>query len=199
MANPLKSSRELTPAKRRWLLVRATARSLAIAVVMVALYYLLPLDKIGDLRSGTLLAAGLVGLALVIAWEVRTILNAKYPAIQAVEAFAIITPAFLLLFSVTYYLLSRSNAFDFSEHLSRTSSLYFTITTISTVGYGDITPRTDPTRIVVMVQMISDILILGFGVKVVTGAVQMGRKRQLDTGSGNPVEAGLPSAGADQP
>jgi voltage-gated potassium channel len=198
MANPLNSSRELTPGKRRWLLFRASARSLGIATIMVALYYLLPLDKIGDLRSGTLLAAGLVGLALVIALEVRMILNAKYPAVQAVEAFAIITPAFLLLFSVTYYLLSRSNPLDFTEHLSRTSSLYFTITTISTVGYGDITPRTDPTRIVVMVQMLSDILILGFGVKVVLGAVQMGRKRQLETGTGDPAPAVLPPAGADQ-
>ncbi len=47
----------------------------------------------------------------------------------------------------------------------------------STVGFGDITPRTDPARIVVSVQMILDLIIIGGVVRVLFNAAQTRLKR----------------------
>jgi hypothetical protein len=62
--------------------------------------------------------------------------------------------------------------------MSRTDALYFTVTTFATVGFGDITARSQGARIIVILQMLADLLVLGFGVKVLLGAVQTGRQRQ---------------------
>jgi uncharacterized protein (UPF0261 family) len=47
----------------------------------------------------------------------------------------------------------------------------------STVGFGDITPKTDPARIVAMVQMLSDLAVLAVVVRLILGAATRGMAR----------------------
>jgi len=49
---------------------------------------------------------------------------------------------------------------------------------LSTVGFGDITPNTDAARLLVTAQMLLDLLLLGFGVRVFVSAVNLGRQRR---------------------
>ena len=63
-------------------------------------------------------------------------------------------------------------------------ALYFTVTTFSTVGYGDITAASEAARLLVTVQMILDLLALGLGIRVFIGAVQLAR--QARPGPGRP-------------
>jgi voltage-gated potassium channel len=60
--------------------------------------------------------------------------------------------------------------------LTRTDSLYFTVTVFATVGFGDINPTSQAARVLVTVQMILDLLVLGLGIRVFTSAVQFGRR-----------------------
>ena len=76
----------LTRAKRRRLIALALLRSLATAVVLVALYYLLPLDRLTSVPLGVLLAIGLVALLAVASWQVRTIIRARHPTVRAIGA-----------------------------------------------------------------------------------------------------------------
>jgi voltage-gated potassium channel len=169
----------LAPAKKRRLIAAALLRSLATAVVLVALYYLLPLDRLTSVPLGVLLAIGLVALLAVASWQVRTIISAKYPTVRAVGALATTVPLFLLLFAAAYYLMAKTSPSSFSDHLTRTDALYFTVTTFSTVGFGDITAVSQSARLMVTTQMILDLLILGLGIRVFIGAVQRGRQRGL--------------------
>ena len=169
--------RDLAPGQRRRLVLRTLLRGSVSAAVIVALYYLLPLDHLSDAGSVLLLTLGLIVVMGMIGWEVRAILKADYPAIQAVGALAMTVPLFLVLFATTFYLIDRATPGSFSEHLDRTGALYFTVTTFSTVGYGDITARTDGARLIVIAQMLADLIVIGFGVKIIFGAVQMGRQR----------------------
>jgi hypothetical protein len=163
---------------------RALIRALATAAILVALYYLLPLDNLSDTGSVVLLAAGLVGIAVIVAWEVRAILRADYPVIQGIEALALTVPLFLLLFSTFYFELAHTDHASFGQPLTRTDALYFTVTTFATVGYGDITAKSQGARVIVIIQMLTDLVVLGFGVRVLLGAVQMGRQRQTGQGPG---------------
>ncbi|MFJ5776245.1 potassium channel family protein [Streptomyces sp. NPDC093094] len=74
-----------------------------------------------------------------------------------------------------------------NEPLSHSDALYFTVTVFSTVGFGDITAKTEAARLVVTAQMLADLVIPGLAVKVVVGAVRRGRQRRDDA---NRTEAG---------
>jgi voltage-gated potassium channel len=63
-------------------------RSLAAAVVLVALYYLLPLDHLAGVPLGVILVVGLLVLVAVAAWQLRLVLGARYPGVRAGEALA---------------------------------------------------------------------------------------------------------------
>lgn len=169
---------ELRPADRTRVVATAVGRSLGSAVGLVVLYYVLPYDRLHSAGAVLLLLVGLIGMGLLIVLDVRAIINAKYPGLKAIEAVATLIPLFLLLFASLYYLLERSQPGSFTEHLSRTDSLYFTLTTFSTVGYGDITAQTAGARIAVMFQMVVDLIIIGAGIKALVTAVQVGRKRR---------------------
>ena len=61
--------------------------------------------------------------------------------------------------------------------LTRTDSLYFTVTVFATVGFGDIIATSQTARLLVTVQMILDLVVLGLGIRVFLGAVQRGRQQ----------------------
>ncbi len=160
------------------MIVRALLRALASTIVLVTLYYLLPLDRSSTWAAVTILVIGLVLFTGLVAFQVRAIVGSPFPGLRAVEALATSVPLFLLLFAAAYVVLATISASNFSEPLSRTDALYFTVTVFATVGFGDITAKTEAARLVVTGQMISDLIIIGLGVRVIVGAVQRGRQRR---------------------
>jgi len=168
--------KQLAPAWRRRLVVLGLLRALATAVVLVGLYYLLPLDHVRNVPLT--LAVGLVILLVVIAWQLRAIVRARQPVLRAIVALATTVPLFVLLFASVYFVMAQASPANFSPHqLTRTDALYFTVTVFSTVGFGDITPASQGARLVVTAQMILDLLVLGLGIRAFVGAVQLGRRQ----------------------
>lgn len=150
-------------------------RAGGIAVVLVALYYLLPLDRPSASSLTVALVIGLVVLVATMFWEVRAIVRARFPGIRATQALATTVPLFLLVFAATYFMIAVHDPATFSEPLTRSDALYFTITTFATVGFGDIAPRSEPVRLLVAVQVLLDLVILGLGIQVIVGAVKKSR------------------------
>ena len=180
--------KQLAPAWRRGRVVLGLFRALATAVVLVALYYLLPLNHVKDVP--VTLLVGLVILLAVTAYQLRAIVRAKYPAVRAVVALASTVPLFVLLFASVYFVMARASLANFGPHqLTRTDALYFTVTVFSTVGFGDIAPVSQGARLVVTAQMMLDLLVLGLGIRVFVGAVQLGRRQApAATGPGIPSQ-----------
>jgi hypothetical protein len=175
-------NQDLPPAKRRRLIFRAVLRSVLVATVLVVLYYVLPLDQPWDSDTAVRLLIGLVVFAGVMVWHIRAIAGARYPGLRAGEALGMIIPLYLILFATTYFVMERTSAASFTQPLTRTDALYFTVTVFSTVGFGDITAKSETARIVLIVQMLADLAFLGAGVRVLLGAVSRGRERRSDTG-----------------
>jgi hypothetical protein len=59
--------------------------------------------------------------------------------------------------------------------MTRTDALYFTVTVFATVGFGDITAKTEAARLVVTGQMIVDLVTIALVVKVIVDAAKRGR------------------------
>jgi hypothetical protein len=91
---------------------------------------------------------------------------------------------FLLLFASAYVVMAAITAGSFSQPMTHTNALYFTVTVFATVGFGDITAKTEAARLVVTGQMIIDLIIFGVGVRVIAGAINRGRRRRAqETGA----------------
>ncbi|MFR9796792.1 potassium channel family protein [Streptomyces sp. MS06] len=170
---------------RRGALV-ALGRALAMSGGLVAAYYLLPLDRPpGADWTTAVLFGGLLVVAAVFAWEVRTIVRSPHPRLRAVEALLTTLALFLVLFATTYHQLEQSAPEAFNEPLTRTDALYFTMTTFTTVGYGDIVARSETARVVVMLQMAGGLAVFGLAARILAGAVQAGLHRQETRPSGD--------------
>jgi len=173
---------DLPAATRRRTVLRTVLRGFLSTTVLVVLYYVLPLDQ--PLNAGAILRV-LIGLAVFVVitvWQVRTIIGSPYPGMKAVEALGLLFPFYLLLFASTYFVMERASAASFTEPLTRTDALYFSVTVFSTVGFGDIAPKSEPARVVLIVQMLGDLALLGAGVRLLLGAVRRGKERRSDAG-----------------
>ena len=136
-------------------------RGVLAAVVLVVLYYVLPLDRRWGAGTAIGLLIGIVVFAGVMVWQVGAIAGARYPGLRAAETLGLILPLFLVLFASTYFVMERAAAASFTQPLTRTDALYFTVTVFSTVGFGDITAKSEAARVVLIVQMLADLAFLG--------------------------------------
>lgn len=153
----------------------ALLRSLITVIVYLIAYFSLPWKSFNDWAALGIVIAFLAVAATTAVWQIGRILRAKTPAVQAIEALAVIAPIYLLGFSLGYYMLSINNPAQFSEPLTRMSSLYFTLSVFATVGFGDITASVDLSRAVVSVQMVLNLIVVGVGIKIILAAVQWSR------------------------
>jgi len=95
-------------------------------------------------------------------------------------------PLLIVLFAWNYVGMSVSDPSTFSEPLTRSGALYFTVTVLATVGFGDITPVADVSRLMVSVQMICDLVVIAVIVKLITGVAKHARAQKTSAGSGGP-------------
>jgi voltage-gated potassium channel len=179
----------------RRLLVRALLRASGTATALVVLYFTLPLTGSIDRSTAMLLVLGLLAFAGIVTWQFRSVLRSSYPGLRAIESLATAIPLFLVLFAALYLHIADLDGSAFSEPLSRTGALYYTITVFSTVGFGDIVPRTDLARVVTMVQMLGDLLFVGLVLHLMLGAVKLGRQRRAAASAGFPDSSNQGDAG----
>lgn len=84
---------------------------------------------------------------------------------------------FLFLFSGVYVVVAV--LFDLLQPSTGLfHSFYWAITTLSTVGYGDIVPTSDPARLVAMGAMFIQIFLLGYLISVITTAVSTEQQKR---------------------
>jgi voltage-gated potassium channel len=107
------------------------------------------------------------------------------PELRAIEALGIVISVFLVAFSSIYLAMSHEGARTFSRALDHVQALYFTITIFSTVGFGDITPRTDVARMVVAVQMLLDLVLIGAVVRLLFDAARNRVPDRASVGDGS--------------
>jgi voltage-gated potassium channel len=178
---------DLTRAGRNRVVTATLLRAVASAALLVLVYYLAPLDA--ALGAGTLVwfVFALVLVGAVIAWQLRAIVRSDVPRLRALQAVAIGLPLLLLVFAAVYVLIDTDRPGSFTEPLSRTDALYFTLTVFTTVGFGDIAPRSELARIITMTQMVVGLIAVGLVARILFSAVQFAVARRNGAGPLGPT------------
>jgi len=127
-------------------------------VVLVA-YFVLPVDSdrapIGVLAGILLSALALLGVVMVVATEVRS-------AQRQLTGWhlVLLLEVALVVFSFTYYLVAVRDPHQFEGLGTRLDALYFSTTTVSTVGYGDVHATGQLARGIVTLHMLFNLVFI---------------------------------------
>ncbi|MBP1162837.1 hypothetical protein ABIC28_000370 [Rhodococcus sp. PvR044] len=169
---------KLPKEQRRRLIRRVAIRTLLSAAALVFVYFVIPMQNLESASAIGGLVLGLVFVGALFAWQIRKIVRAEHPGLQAIEGLGLMLPGYLLAFATLYHLMSLSGPENFNEPLTKIDSVYFTLVCFSTVGFGDITATTEVSRAVVSAQIVGNLFLLAVGVRIITAAVRLGQRRK---------------------
>ena len=156
-------------AASRGYVFRSIVQSIGVISLLLVLYYLLPVESRPHQSVALRVGAGIALFAAGLAYETSRIVRADHPLLRGVVALATVIPLFVVVFAWLYLTMSHSAPSAFNQPLSRTKALYFTVSVFSTVGFGDIVPKTDAARLVVTFQMLTDLIVLAAAVRLIFG------------------------------
>ncbi|MFF7458508.1 potassium channel family protein [Kitasatospora sp. NPDC008115] len=151
-------------------------------------YFTLPLRTLGDDRpvlSWVLFGVVLTGLTgLLLARIVDTFRGTgRHPGVWL--AFLICLS--LTVFASTYYVLADHPG-EFDGLRTRLDSLYFTVVTMATIGYGDITPAGQGPRLVVLLQIAYNFVFLAAAAGALGRTVRTGMETRAAHREDHPRE-----------
>ncbi len=167
-----------SPAARRARL-RETARLIGFTAALCVLYAFMPMQS--DLWW-TGLVLGVLGLAAIVPVAIRSanaVAVAERPFRTAVEAIVLVVALLVFGFSSVFVAINHGDG-QFVGLVTRVDSVYFTVTTMSTVGFGDIHAAGQAARVAVSIQIAFDLSFLALSVRLLASAV---RQRAIADGS----------------
>jgi hypothetical protein len=150
---------------------RSALRSLAVVIGLLVAYALLPLRGDWWWVGASVGVVAVVALVPITVRRLRAVLSSDRPVIEAFEALVVLLALLVVGFSAVYYGMDR-NGTQFAGLGDRVDSIYFTVTTLGTVGFGDITPTGSAARLIVTVQILFDLVFLGVAVRVFGSAAR---------------------------
>ena len=156
---------EVSRPDKRKAVIRSLVRATVGVTLLLFAYGLLPLSAATNAELVVrIIIAGIV-IVLFVVCEIYVISHSEFPQLRAADALLIGVTLIVVIFASIYLSMSRATVGSFSEPLDRTGAMYLTMTTLSTVGYGDVVAKTNPARLTVMLQMVFNVAFIGLAVK----------------------------------
>jgi hypothetical protein len=145
---------------------------LGLVTLMTSLYFVFPIDP--DARGGLVLrtvAAGLLlaGLAMGVLVQLRRSVSDSQRRVNGLVG-AIV--AVLLVFALGFFTLSVHQPAEISGVGTRVDALYFSASTMMTIGYGDVHAVGQTARALVLVQMVFDAIFVAAAAGLLSARVR---------------------------
>ncbi|WP_161632042.1 potassium channel family protein [Nakamurella lactea] len=116
--------------------------------------------------SLALTAIGLAVLSWMMVIELRR-LHAGQEG-RATGVLILMLGVLIMVFAMSFYLLERLAPAQFSGLVTRTDALYFTLTTMTTVGFGDVHAQGQLARVLVCGLIVFNVVVIAALVRALT-------------------------------
>lgn len=147
-------------------------RNVVVVLGCLAIYFVCPVPgkDAPPLLSWLLFAGGVLAIGYAVVALVRRRRVAPDDNGVRLEALVALVYALVVFFALTYLSLATRKD-EFVDLENRVDALYFTVSTLATVGFGDVHAVGSAARIAVTVQMAMDLLVLGIAARLVGPAI----------------------------
>jgi hypothetical protein len=151
---------------RRWL------RLAAILVVVLVLYFTVPVSF--DLEASDLfqLVVSLVALGLLAVTVLFEVRHQLVDTDRRIDGLVIALMISILGFALGFYVMAERNPGQIFGLDTRVDALYFTMTTLLTIGYGDIHAAGQAARTLVLIQMVFNVVIIATAASTISTRIR---------------------------
>lgn len=150
-------------ARRQWY------SSLLSVVLLVVIYFIAPItgddDPLPLGAAAAIIIAAVAAIGMLIGNQVRrTFVDST--SVRLARLTVLLTLS-VLAFAVGYFSLERSSPGEIAGLETRLDSLYFTLVTIGTIGYGDIHPEGQAARAISCLQIVFNAVFIGALIRII--------------------------------
>jgi len=143
------------------------------ALIPLAAFFVIPLDdRLGKVLAVVLVVCAAAALLPLSLRQARRVLHSEQPLFDATRSIVSGLVFLITAFSVAYYVLGTAYEDQINGIETKLDALYFTVTILATVGFGDVTATGQAARAVVTAQMIVNLAVLAVSLRVVSWALK---------------------------
>lgn len=148
---------------------------------LVAVYFTVPVEITDDIEVRFAVTVALLGFVTwLIYWEMRRQMRR---AESPLWGLGLAMVAGVMAFALTDYVIAHNYPGQFEGLATRLDGLYFALTTLATVGYGDVHAAGQLARAVVSVQQIFNIVVVTTAASVLVGELRARAKARSRSAS----------------
>jgi hypothetical protein len=177
-------------AARRWL------RLITLCGGVVVLYFVVPATP--RLPADAVVARGVTSALwlLLLAWLlVRQLRLQVDQGDRRIDGLVVSVVAVVVVFSLAFYLMALQRPGEIAGLHTRVDALYFTMSTLTTVGFGDVHATGQTARVLVLVQMVFNVVFVTTAAALLSSrirSVAAERAAAHRHGGGEPADARTP-------
>jgi voltage-gated potassium channel len=143
------------------------------ALVPLVIFFVIPLDdRLGKVLAVVLVVCTAAALLPISIHQARLVLRSDQPLFDATRCIVSGLVFLITAYSVAYYVLGTAYEGQINGIDTKLDALYFTVTILATVGFGDITATGQTARAVVTGQMVVNLAVLAVALRVVSWALK---------------------------
>jgi hypothetical protein len=151
---------------RRWLRMSATL------VVVLVLYFTVPVPFEIEASYVVQLLVSLAALALLAVAVLSEVRHQMADADRRIDGLVLALMVSVLGFALGFYVMAERTPAQLPGLDTRVDALYFTMTTLLTIGYGDIHAAGQAARVLVLVQMVFNVVIIATAASTLTSRLR---------------------------
>jgi voltage-gated potassium channel len=159
---------------KRWV-----GHALILSMILVV-YFAAPVRLALDESTAVRLSTVLVALGLLAAFVVWVLRRQVDDESRRIDGLITVILVVVVAFSLAFYIMEKTSPGEVAGLKTRLDSLYFTVSTLLTIGYGDVHAQGQAARALVLVQVVFDVVFVATAAGLLSSRVRTRARQRSD-------------------